>query len=519
MSGKMVFAIAVGLLSLLVLQGAAPMVAGWAGEAIGQRGIASVELMKIYSTSNVIRGVSAYGSTVAWSETFQRNASVSDTDIVVYSGGSTHTYGKRGISEVHPAVGNIVVWEELPETSGDAKIVGTTGIIFSQAGASGEYPAVDGLNVVYIISGTQGDGVGYTISGNQGSFSVDREVDVVDISGNYISWNREIYSLQNHTSWSVLNVGTILRISGDRVLFSGRSDFGKSVYMGVMNFKTGEEDVFIHYQTGLYGGIDSSDFDGSYVIWCYEGAAHLYNVYSKETYDIAVSGTVTHVAIGGGTLVLVTSDGSGYAVWKGNVPAAGSFVEVTLKDPGYNTPDSEPHRLMVTDSQGRRFGGWNPSANDIYREIPGAMVVVSGEVTVYRIPTTAPDSLSYRVTGGHDGTYSLSVRGYVLTRGIKFAWVNATDISIHRGEIQSYIINWQKVMDGSSSAVKISIDTNGDGTVDRTVASGASITNATVNGSGSSGLFSLASGVWLLVIVAVLVLVVVALVLHSRKKK
>ncbi|NPA75413.1 MAG: hypothetical protein GXO25_04970 [Euryarchaeota archaeon] len=517
MREKIVFMVVVAVLTLLLMQGIAPT--GDDDITRDERDTLNLDAKKIYTTTNDVYRISVYGDTVAWSEMFKRNDTVSDLDIVVSSGGGIQKYGKVGISEKYPAVGNMIVWEELPQSSGDSKIVGTSGVIYSQTGISAESPAIDGNNVVYVLSGSTENGVGYYISGTTGTISVGDTVEFVDISGNCISYNQYVYSLRNKTSWKVINAGTIYRISGDRVLFAGRSNFGKSVYMGVKDIKTGETDIFVNYDTGLYGGIDSQDFDGSFAVWAYEGSMYVYNVLSKKIDQIPVTG-VTNVAIGGGSIAWVVHTTTGYEIWMAKTPAAGSFADVTLTDlTSDSSPDVEYHLLLVMDSQGRKFGGINPETHIMYDEIPGATVVRTGKIVEYRIPTTDRNSLKYQVIGRHDGKYSLNVKMNIPTRGYSVSEVSATDIPIKLNETFTYLVNWDKVAENANDAVKIEIDTNGDGTVDRTVTTSKDITASSIADSGAGGLESLIMKNMFFIILGIAVLVVLVVVLSIKKKK
>ncbi len=520
MKANLVLLMSILLFSLLIMQGFSSL--AWSVEKTTVSDISNtkgISSESIYSTSNEIQSISVYGNTIAWDERFSRGGGNSDADIIVYQSGTTHHYGLAGWEDREPAVGSMVIWSQSPVGAGDAKIVSPTGVVYSKPGTSGLYPAIDGSNVAFdAMNSSTGDMVGYIIRGRVGYITPNTTFSMVDISENYIIYGEEVYCITNGTHWRLMTYATLYKVSGDWALYIGRSNFGKSIYMGILNIKTGENDVIVSYNTGNYGGFDSYDFDGSFVVWSYEGTGYIYNIYSKETQNLP-GRSIVHVAIGGGAIAWVSSSGTEYSIWMASTPKVGSFVDVSLYDPDANKPDTEPLQLLIIDAQGHRFGGWNPATSDIYREIPGAVVVRGGVTTEYRIPAVNPDVLRYQVIGRHSGKYSLQVHGFVPVRSFQWAWVNATDISIDKDAVHTYTVDWQKVLSGSSSAVKIEIDTNGDGKADKTISAGSSIDESTIESGGSGGLeVSLSSSGCLIVGVMVIVLLVAVIVVVVRRK-
>ncbi len=445
---------------------------------------------RVYTTHNTITDLSVYGSRIAWSEYIQSG----DYNIVGYVKGS----GVRNIAnspryETVPRVGTEVVW--VDSFNGTARIDSTVGYL----GPPGSnIPAVDGNRVAFVVYSSQDYEIYYgEFNSNMRRVSL-ADADIsspssIDISRDYIVVNNYLYSISHAKFSKYYQYWAYGRISGHWLLYTYRSNFGKSQVIVIRNLETGRERIVASYDLGSYEYVRYMDIDGYGAVWMAQGVAYYYDVLSEELRVINAP-DVQIVAIGNGKIAWMSYSDGEYGVWYASVPKQESYVEFTLEDLD-DGHDVEYHTLMIVDSQGRRLGGMD-GHGDIYREIPGAVVISAyGRVKSYRISSDNPSEFRTQVIGGHDGRYTLRIKllSPTETRGsgsYQF-WVNATNMPIKKEEINEFIVNWEKVISGAAKSVLLKIDGNGDGSFESQFELSTSITPEDLGGgAGSDGAFT-----------------------------
>ena len=475
--------------------------------------------MSIYTTNNYPSSIAVSGKKVVWVEYINRSDGYCDPDVFMYNNdtGLVTNYGTPSDSDYNPDVGNHVVWEHWEKY--DEYIDSDVGVVYHYPNETAMSPKIYKDTVAFIDRQDIYDRIGYMKIGEKTYFiSPKMSIDSVAISEKYIGFNEYIYSFKNNTYWKVLYAGYVWAIYDDWVIYGGRSNFGNDVYMGVYNLETGEDKRIADYYVGEYGGFGSVDFDEYWVVWSINGRGYLYNVLSERTYNIT-NGEVDSIAIGEGKIAWI--DGSTGTIWYADTPNPGSFVEVYMEDLTNASYDVEYDLLLITDSQGRKFGGENEQTYDIYREIPGGIAVMDYKVKLYRVPADDPNNLNYQVIAKNDGHYTLKIKFIsAMTRGFSMQtlWVNATNIPIKKNEINQYIVDWTKVASHATDAVTLSIDSNGDGIFETKITAPNHI-DAQTKESGSNGLFSFQIGGMMCILGIIIIVLIIAVIVIAVIKK
>ena len=336
------------------------------------------------------------------------------------------------------------------------------------------------------------------------------------ISDKYLASGQYIYSFVNGTFWKAVSNGDIMAIYGDWIITAGRWNFGKSIFIDAINIMSGEYERIASFDTS-YDFFDSISFDNYLVAFSYDYNGYIYNVLSHKLYQINnYVGDISTIAIGGGKLAW--ADYYGHNLRVADAPDIGTYVEITLKDK--SSQHSETYdSLLIVDSQGRKYG-YDREMKE-YKEISGVIEINVANPLTYRIPTGAGITFKYQVIGMHDGSYDLYIKkiGSATRASLSELVVNARGISIVKGEIDQYMVDWQKVASNAEDAVKLSIDINGDGTFEKEITTSGEITNAVKEG-GSGNMFGLnIGGIMCIAGIAVVLIVIVLIVVLIVKKK
>ncbi len=514
MNTKIVLFLSIGILTLFLLQGFW-MSAGSENELNSRESTRypeitpiSLNARSVYTTDNTIGKISVLGNTVAWEEYFNRG-NVTDSDILVYGNGATSHYGIPGVSELRPRVGSRVVWES------NGSIASNQGTVLAASGTmSYMSPDIYGSRVAFAYF----DGrykMGYVDIGSSPNF-IDVSMDYFYypvISDKYIAMGNYIHCFANGTTWQILSNGySIYGIYDDWIIYAGRWNFGKSIFIDAMNMKTGEYQRIASFDTG-YDFFDSIDMDRYLVVFSYDYQGYIYNVLSHKLYSISQQ-EVWHISIGGGKIAW--TDYYGHNVMLADEPSIGSFVEVTLKEVDVQHGENY-HHLLVVDSSGRMYG--YDSDGTVHKEIPGVVEVSLINPTTYRISVVQGESFKYRVIGGHDGKYTLEIKKYgsASRASLEELIVEAKEIPIKVNEVDQYEVNWEKVASNAADAVKLSVDSDGDGNFDTEIFTSSNISPDVKSGSASFG-FDL-GGMMCIAIALIVVIVVVLAVVLLRKKR
>ncbi|MEI6400176.1 MAG: right-handed parallel beta-helix repeat-containing protein [bacterium] len=130
-----------------------------------------------------------------------------------------------------------------------------------------------------------------------------------------------------------------------------------------------------------------------------------------------------------------------------------------------------PVELQITDSNGNTTGLVNGT---VQNDIENSFYNPETESALFLFPN---DTYTYKVVG--DGTGSSYGFDVVTGSGSSNTAFSATVMPIANGEIDTYTINQSKLSDNDPDAVTIAIDTNGDGTPEKTIQSGKELVTAT----------------------------------------
>ncbi len=540
MTKKIILFLSVVLLIVLSLQGIAMQHEEQVKEYHATRyaGTISVDLDAhvAYSTNNTIVDLSMAGKStndymVAWDESIKMSETSWDYDVFTYSypDGSVKHYGKTEELDMSPKIsltngGYRVIWEQ------NGSIISSSGDILSGDNLNVyKNPSVWGNKLAFEYykndkdGGNQDEWIGYTTLDNppgnikKVDFPSSGELSIPVISDKYLASGQYIYSFANGTFWKAVSNGNIMAIYGDWVITAGRWNFGKSIFIDAINIMSGEYKRIASFDTS-YDFFDSLSFDNYLVAFSYDYNGYIYNVLSHKLYKINnYAGDIWHIAIGGGKIAW--SDYYGHNLRVADAPDVGTYVEITLKDK--STQQGETYdSLLIIDSQGRKYG-YDRDMKE-YKEISGVIEINVANPITYRIPTGAGISFKYQVIGMHDGSYDLQIKkiGSATRASLSELVVNAKGISIAKGEIDQYVVDWQKVASNAADAVKLSIDANGDGTFEKEITTSSEITNDAKGGSGENNVLDVnIGGMMCLVGIAVVVIVIVLIVLLVAKKK
>ncbi|HVO28705.1 MAG TPA: hypothetical protein VMT81_01855, partial [Candidatus Paceibacterota bacterium] len=127
-----------------------------------------------------------------------------------------------------------------------------------------------------------------------------------------------------------------------------------------------------------------------------------------------------------------------------------------------------PVEPRIIDSSGRIAGLVNGQADE---NIPGSAYNPNNK-SVAVIMTDDP--FTYEVVGTEPGAYGVEID--IVRNGIKVAVVGRA-IPIGRGAIHLYTIDFNKLIHGGNG-VTVSIDSDGNGTIDKVITSGATLSAA-----------------------------------------
>ncbi|MCX5991283.1 MAG: PKD domain-containing protein [Chloroflexi bacterium] len=124
-----------------------------------------------------------------------------------------------------------------------------------------------------------------------------------------------------------------------------------------------------------------------------------------------------------------------------------------------------PGEIRVYDSQGRVAGVVN---GETKLDIPGS-AYNDGTILIY----PATDSCRYTVVGTEDGVY-----GFCVIRATKEGVLTftTTDTPISANAIHEYAVDWDALAQGNKG-VTVQIDSNGDGTIDKSITVGAELSH------------------------------------------
>ncbi len=493
------------------------------------RDVISLSGVEVFSSSTETTGeIAVNKNKIAWEVWYTNSTGIYTSDIYVSTDGGTGVaVSSSSGTDKDPDVGDSVIWIHYPDDGSPSYISSTNGAVCKSENDI-YMAAIDGKTVAFLedsISSYKGT-FGYLKMGASPKY-VDASYypNNIDVSGDLILFGHYLYSITNGTYWSYTSYNsTYSKISGEWIVETYRTNFGKDVAIAVQNLKTGYLKVIWDEYVGYYGGIDSIDIDSNYVVWTYAGVAYIYSIPEDKLSTLSAQ-NVLKIAIGGGTIAWTTNNNGVYEVWYANAPSIGTYVDVILKDRATGV-DVEYHNLLITDKNGNKLGC--DKSGNYYHDIPNSVAVLEyGRVKEYRIFTSDPSSLTYEVFGAHNGYYDLYVIKYYegKSRALEFSYdfVNATDIPISAGEIDSYSIDWIKLEQKEDGAVTLKIDSNGDGTFDKEVtASTGDITPSIKNSATdiNGGILSIALGGFLcLLIIGVIVLVIVLLVVAVVRKR
>ena len=291
--------------------------------------------------------------------------------------------------------------------------------------------------------------------------------------------------------------------------------------MDIKNIEWNYEKRIWQMDIGEYYTLDSFNIDGNFVVWSYDGTAYLFNLVTMQlsTY-YSPMGSIGEIDVGGGKMLWTVDDDYGkHYIVTGDVPATPEYVDVVLTSK-VSGLDEEFSNLLLIDSSGNRMG--YDSSYHHYEEISGGLELTYGKVMRFRVVGNTA-GLKYQVIGSSDGKYDLIIERHGATRGSDLINIaKATDISISKGEIQQYVVDWSKLASGMDGAVEISLDKNGDGTFDTTITTNTGdINQETIDsgGSGGSGGFTLYMGGAMCLILGAIVLVAIVLVVILLRKK
>ncbi len=489
----------------------------------------------VYSTDNTIVDLSTTGKStndymVAWDESIKMNENSWDKDVFTYQyqDGSVKHYGKTEELDMSSKIsltngGYMVIWEQ------NGSIISSSGDILSGDNLNVyKNPSVweNKLAFEYYKNdnngGNQDEWIGYTTLDNppgnikKVDFTSSGELSIPVISDKYLASGQYIYSFANGTFWKAVSNGNIMAIYGDWVITAGRWNFGKSIFLDAINIMSGECERIASFVTS-YDFFDSISFDNYLVTFSYDYNGYIYNVLSHKLYKINnYAGDIWHIAIGGGKITW--TDYYGHKLRVADAPDIGTYVEITLKDK--SSQHSETYdSLLIVDSQGRKYG-YDRDMKE-YKEIGGVIEINVANPIIYRIPTGSGVTFKYQVIGMYEGSYDLQIKKIdsAMRSSLSELVVNAKAISIVKGEIDQYVVDWKKVASNAADAVKLSIDINGDGTFEKEITTSGEITNDVKEG-GSGNMFGLILGVMMCIAsIAVVVIVIVLIVVLVEKKK
>ena len=494
------------LLALVIFQGASQAMSVDAREPVNLEG------KLIYSSSGRVSSLAVHGDLAAWMVW-------RDTpDIIGYRSGSIVNFAVTEKDEEEPAVGSIVVWVEYDNTTDSYALMSDSGVIY-RSSSSISLPDVDGSNVVFM----EDTKLMVYYSGSLKVLDEDTgHVGVAPhISGDHVVYGNYIYTVS--TGEKRFFKGSSFEsvasdISGDWILVSGKNNFGKGAYVEVMNIKTDEYAKPFDSTVGYYTYFTTVSIDGSYAVWCIDGVAYIYDLYTGNLMTYVQPGFgMDGMVVGGGKLLWSVYDSYNdtYRIYMADVPAGPSeYIEVTLYV--YVGHGETGPKLLVKDSQGNRLG-YDSSYNE-FNEIPNGEIIRGGSPFLYRL---FGSSYRYYVLGGDaEARYTLKIRHYTVTRGDSYVQVLADNITIKANEMHRYVVDWVKLSHSEDGAVEISIDTNGDGNYDKTVeTSSGNINQETIESGGSSGFFEInLGGTMCLAIVAIVVILVIVLIVTRKKR-
>ncbi|MBC8273752.1 MAG: PKD domain-containing protein [Chloroflexi bacterium] len=146
-----------------------------------------------------------------------------------------------------------------------------------------------------------------------------------------------------------------------------------------------------------------------------------------------------------------------------------------------------PIELRVYDSQGRVTGLVN---GEIREEIPGSVYDKERKEAVIFSPS---DSYRYEIVGTDEGKYELEVKE---VEGGEVATFTATDIPTSPSAVHQYTVDWDALSEGEAEAVTVQMDSDGDGTFEEIINTGATFTPVKerpwdVNSDGTVDMFDL----------------------------
>ena len=132
-----------------------------------------------------------------------------------------------------------------------------------------------------------------------------------------------------------------------------------------------------------------------------------------------------------------------------------------------------PGDLSIQDSSGKVVGILNGQARDDF-----PMAIYNKNQKFVKVLFAGDEDYSYKVVGTAKGSYGLDV---TIREGNQETEFHAKNIAILPGEIHTYSINKQALLSGQNDAVTLTVDRKGNGSIDRTINSGAILTSGVYN--------------------------------------
>jgi len=160
-----------------------------------------------------------------------------------------------------------------------------------------------------------------------------------------------------------------------------------------------------------------------------------------------------------------------------------STLSTTFPDVTYDNSDSLVEKLRLAEKNKVSIDVCSPGDLSILDSVGRKTGYVLGNIE-YQIPNIVYDEVTHKsaiilfpqenyrfsIKGDETGVYTLYVVNYAS--GLEF---KAISISIALNEVHEYTVDWSKL--NSPNGVKIKVDTNGDGTFDRTINSDGTLTS------------------------------------------
>ena len=490
--------------------------------SVGESPNTDITFTKVATYTDTVYNIAVYGESMAL-EIMHSN----HTEIYYSATGVPEDITNTpDIDELNPAVSSEgAVWEKAMRP---CNIWGTDGEI-STSPYDDSSPRIDGSRVVY-LEDDQNFNTSVILddlhsTSRKTVATLNEVINSVDISGDKIiyvgdSSGAHLYNINTGTTENILSYAEEALIGGDIVTYTYLSNFGKDVEIAYINLDTQEGKVVSDIRLGYYPYLQSIDADENFIVWAFDYTGYIYNIATDTLETMPFNNSVTSVSVGGGYVGVVTHENDVWTVWRAKLPQVTKvpYVEASL------IPHDANITLLIKDSEGNMLGYY---AGKFYNQIPGGKVINTSGTIKYRIENQNLGKYYYYVTSYGNGHYDLKIyREESKNKGSISNYIQATWIAINKSAVHRYSVDWDKLANSVNDAVKIDIDTNGDGTFDKTATTASqNITQSIIDSakpyqSGSENLPPTPLGNMLLeILLAVIVaLIVVIVVIVARKK-